>query len=127
ASDWESLKSLKLKFADACEVKFFDTLDLGSAVAYNDKLISDGERIAAMKQEVEHNISADEQAREKPMVHDAQAEEKRPYIMVLEAATISQIWEAGRLLGSVGITGTFKVGTLADVCAREKEAMPYAV
>lgn len=42
-----------------------------------------------------------------------------PCIVVVDSATVEQMRALGMLCGLVGITGTFKMGTLAEVCERE--------
>lgn len=42
-----------------------------------------------------------------------------PCVVVVDSATVEQMRALGMLCGLVGITGTFKMGTLAEVCERE--------
>lgn len=49
ATDWESLKSLNLEFFEVVEAQFFRTLDLGSAIEYNAKLVSDRAKINGLE------------------------------------------------------------------------------
>lgn len=63
AADWESLKKRDLDFFDAAEAHFFEHLDLGAAMAYNDKLVEDRKRIEELKDAMQ------------PTVPDAQAPE----------------------------------------------------
>lgn len=53
ASDWDTLKSLGLEFAEQAEIEFFKTLSLGQATAYAKKLADDKRRIDAMKAELD--------------------------------------------------------------------------
>lgn len=52
-ADWETLKRLNLEFFEQAEIQFFNTLDLGQATAYADKLAEDARKIEAMKAEIE--------------------------------------------------------------------------
>lgn len=52
ASDWETLKRLNLEFFEQAEIQFFNTLDLGQATAYADKLAEDARKIEAVKAEM---------------------------------------------------------------------------
>lgn len=52
AADWETLKRLNLEFFEQAEIQFFNTLDLGQATAYADKLAEDARKIEAMKAEM---------------------------------------------------------------------------
>lgn len=132
ASDWESLKKLNLDFYDMAEANFFETLDIASAIAYNDKLVSDRQKIEEMKAEIEEEpVEAipETPIQEIPQapipvapILDAPVEIPCPWVVVISSATTSQAREAGKILGSVGITGSFKRGTLAEVYARE---VPY--
>lgn len=47
------------------------------------------------------------------------AEPPAVYTVVLDPLTVDQARRAGRLMGEAGITGTFVLGTPADVCRRE--------
>lgn len=49
--------------------------------------------------------------------------EAQPRVMVIDAATVPQLQAIGKICGLLGVTGTFKSGTLAQVCEREKGAM----
>lgn len=132
ASDWESLKKLNLDFYDMAEANFFETLDIASAIAYNDKLVSDRQKIEEMKAEIEEEpVEAipETPIQEIPQapipvapILDAPVEIPCAWVVVIPSATTSQAREAGKILGSVGITGSFKRGTLAEVYARE---VPY--
>ena len=42
-----------------------------------------------------------------------------PCVVVVDSATVEQMRALGMLCGLVGITGTFKMGALAEVCERE--------
>lgn len=53
AADWENLKSLNLEFFDQAEAHFFNTLSIGDAVAYSNKLADDRRKIENMKANVE--------------------------------------------------------------------------
>lgn len=68
ASDWDTLKSLGLEFAEQAEIEFFKTLSLGQATAYAKKLADDKRRIDAMKAELDRPQAAAEPA---PPVEDA--------------------------------------------------------
>jgi hypothetical protein len=63
ASDWESLKRLNLPNYDEAEVKFFDTLDLGAAVAENDRLEARKAIIAEQKRQMAEQEAEDERRR----------------------------------------------------------------
>jgi len=67
ASDWASLKKLNLSNYDQAEAVFFRTLDLGKAIAENDRLVADLERIAKMKQQIaERQKEAETTAQDAP-------------------------------------------------------------
>lgn len=53
AADWDTLKRLNLEFFEQAELHFFQTLDLGQATAYADKLAEDKRKLDAMKAEME--------------------------------------------------------------------------
>lgn len=53
AADWDTLKRLNLEFFEQAELQFFQTLDLGQATAYADKLAEDKRKLDAMKAEME--------------------------------------------------------------------------
>lgn len=42
-----------------------------------------------------------------------------PRVMVIDSATVEQLQAIGKVCAVMGVTGTFKSGTLADVCRRE--------
>lgn len=197
AADWETLKRLNLEFFEQAEIQFFNTLDLGQATAYADKLAEDARKIEAMKAEmgqyaepVEDEVPVDayddapapsEEAYEpfdpmtmeqehRPMqpipaqpqpmqpisapanvpVADSGSvsqqiaailatypetkqqnvlealrasqqptnQSVKPYVMVIDAATVEQCKAIGKLCGLVGVTGTFKQGALQEVAHR---------
>lgn len=194
AADWETLKRLNLEFFEQAEIQFFNTLDLGQATAYADKLAEDARKIEAMKAEmgqyaepVEDEVPVDayddapanvEEAYEPfdPMTMEQEhrpmqpipaqpqpisapvnapvadsgsvsqqiaailatySESKqqnvlealrasqhptnqsvKPYVMVINAATVEQCKAIGKLCGLVGVTGTFKQGALQEVAHR---------
>lgn len=157
ASDWEALKSLSLEFYDAAEAHFFRTLDLGSAVEYNTKLVSDREKINDLKssmapaEEEPETLPACYQPLEtavaqpvpapvaqqpvaapipapvappqpigSPMPAAASKDVPKPRVMIVNAATIEQCRQIGRFCGSIGVTGKFVEGTLAEAFRRER-------
>ena len=163
AADWEALKGMGLAFQEQAELRFFQTLDLGHAVAWARKLEEDKRRLDGMKSELygEPEPAPVESApmppqpapmpaaapaqpapqpapmpspAPMPTVADRPAETLRramalasgpseklpvPCIVVVDSATVEQMRALGMLCGLVGITGTFKMGTLAEVCERE--------
>lgn len=46
-------------------------------------------------------------------------QEPRPYVMIIDKATVEQCWDIGKYCGSIGVTGVFKLGTLEEVYERE--------
>lgn len=154
AADWEALKGMGLAFQEQAELRFFQSLDLGHAVAWAKKLEEDKRRLDGMKSEL---YGEPEQApvepapmppqpapmpapvplvpaQPAPTVADQTAETVRkamaiasgpseklpvPCVVVVDSATVEQMRALGMLCGLVGITGTFKMGTLAEVCERE--------
>lgn len=53
ANDWETLKAMQLgEFLEQAELRFFQSLDLGDAISWANKLAEDKRRIDAMKQEI---------------------------------------------------------------------------
>lgn len=154
AADWEALKDMGLAFQEQAELRFFQSLDLGHAVAWAKKLEEDKRRLDGMKSEL---YGEPEQApvepapmppqpapmpapvplvpaQPAPTVADQTAETVRkamaiasgpseklpvPCVVVVDSATVEQMRALGMLCGLVGITGTFKMGTLAEVCERE--------
>ncbi|MEG0792052.1 MAG: DUF1351 domain-containing protein [Gordonibacter sp.] len=161
ADDWDSLKKRELEFYDAAEAHFFEHLDLGAAMAYNDKLAEDRKRIEELKQAMRHEEEASlqepaEQPVEQapaptpqpspvaasqpapvvapqpvaaplpmpapvpqPMPQPVASEDRFPCVMALDAITMSDMQALGSFCGSIHVTGTFKRGTLAEVCDRE--------
>lgn len=145
AADWESLKALSLDFYEQAEAHFFNTLDLGAAVAYNAKLAEDRRKIEEMKAamapepdplpvEPEPEIAdepapiADEECAPPaevapvmpaPIPVYTPPEPPEPMVMVIDSCTVSQAKEIGRFCGSIGVTGVFKRGSLLDVYKRE--------
>lgn len=73
AADWESLKKRDLAFYDAAEAQFFEHLDLGAAMAYNDKLVEDRKRIDELKQ-------AMQPTEEEPQEDRRRSEDRMPEI-----------------------------------------------
>lgn len=144
ASDWESLKKLNLDFYDMAEAHFFEHLDLGEAVKYNDKLVADRQKIEQLKEDmaycqepieepIEEPEPVIEQAIEEPVEVAPQAPPVKPappieqevscsWVIVIDSATRSQAIEIGKILGERGITGVFKRGTLYEVYQREAGA-----
>lgn len=140
ARDWENLKTLNLEFHDQAEAHFFNTLDLGAAVAYNAKLVEDRRKIeemkAAMAPEPEPAPAPVREPMLYPMVEPEQTPEPAPVIpepkplgepmvMVIDSCTVEQAKEIGRFCGSIGVAGVFKRGTLSDIVRRENERAPY--
>lgn len=152
AADWEALKGMGLAFQEQAELRFFQTLDLGHAVAWARKLEEDKRRLDGMKSELYGEpepapapapmpapapapmpapvpaqpapANAAEPAGEtlrKAMALASGPSEKLPVpcVVVVDSATVEQMRALGMLCGLVGITGTFKMGTLAEVCERE--------
>ena len=123
AKDWESLKKLDLDFYDAAEAVFFDTLDLGQAVAYNSKLSDDRARIEEMKSQMQQPVETPQEAPRsapepikppEPIASDPAV----PCVMVIDSATTEQMKSIGRFCGTLGVTGVFKRGTLQQVYER---------
>lgn len=204
AADWETLKRLNLEFFEQAEIQFFNTLDLGQATAYADKLAEDARKIEAMKAEMgqyaepaeddvpveaygdapveeyepappmeegyepfdpmtmeqEHRpmqpISAQPQpmqpisapanvpvgdsgsvsqqiaailatypeTKQQNVLEALRASQQpanqpvKPYVMIIDGATVEQCKAIGKLCGLVGVTGTFKQGDLQVVAQR---------
>lgn len=199
AADWETLKRLNLEFFEQAEIQFFNTLDLGQATAYADKLAEDARKIEAMKAEMgqyaepaddevpidayddapvnpvedggyepfdpmtmeqEHRPMQPIPAQQEPMqpiaapqpmpvvdsgsvsqqiaaIMATYPESKqqnvlealrasqqpinqavKPYVMIIDGATVEQCKAIGKLCGLVGVTGTFKQGVLQEVAQR---------
>lgn len=126
AKDWDSLKTLNLEFYDQAEAHFFNTLDLGSSVAYNAKLVEDRRKIEEMKAAMAPAPEPEPEPIPKPKVEQKPAptyaqpsEPSFPMVMVINSCTNSQAMEIGRFCGSLGVTGCFKQGTLEEVMRRE--------
>lgn len=132
ASDWSTLKQLSLEYYDQAEAYFFDTLDLGAAVAWNAKLAADREKIAAMQAAMAPEPEPTPEP--EPVPEPAPAPEPapvftpepiklmgEPMVMVIQNCTIEQAKAIGKFCGSLNppVTGVFKPGTLADVARRE--------
>lgn len=149
AKDWDSLKNLDIEHHAEAEAHFFKTLDLGAAIARNAEIVQERARIEEMKAAMEPEP---EQTPEPPMAYEAapvtcEADEYAPshpvpqpapkpiyaqpvelagpMVMIIEACTVSQAKEIGRFCGSIGVTGTFKHGTLSEVIRREQERVPW--
>lgn len=135
AKDWESLKALPLEFYEQSEAHFFNTLDLGEAVSYNAKLVEDRRRIeelkAAMAPEPEPEPPMEEPMpapMPAPMPQQTYAqpvEHPEPMVMVIDACTVSQAKEIGRFCKGIGVSGSFKRGTIAEIMRREQERVPW--
>lgn len=160
AGDWDSLKSLDLEFFDVAEARFFDTLDLGAAVAYNTKLVEDRRRIEELAREVAEKAEAEPEPAPEPeqaptpepipapapapapvpapspvpipapapcqAPAPAPAERQMPCVIVIKAASPTQLGHLRAFCESVGIAGTAKWGTLQEVYAREFGGGYYA-
>lgn len=197
AADWETLKRLNLKFFEQAEIQFFNTLDLGQATAYADKLAEDARKIEAMKAEmgqyaepVEDEVPIDAyedaaapieegyesfdpmtmeqehrpmqpipappepmqpiaapqpmpvgdsgsvsqqiaailttypESKQQNVLEALRASQQptnqpvKPYVMIIDGATVEQCKAIGKLCGLVGVTGTFKQGALQEVAQR---------
>lgn len=142
AKDWESLKALSLEFYEQAEAHFFNTLDLGEAVSYNAKLVDDRRKIEELKAAMAPDPEPEPiepMSEPEPMpvpprpmpepiptpapapqpIYAQPVEIAVPMVMVINACTVSQAKEIGRFCGSIGVTGTFKRGTLAEACRKE--------
>lgn len=155
ATDWESLKSLNLEFYEVVEAQFFRTLDLGSAIEYNAKLVADRAKIngleasmapaepetlpacyqlletaspqpvpaSAAQQPIAAPIPAPvapPQPVSAPVPAAARNDVAKPRVMIVNAATIEQCRQIGKFCGSIGVTGKFVEGTLAEAFRRER-------
>lgn len=197
AADWETLKRLNLEFFEQAEIQFFNTLDLGQATAYADKLAEDARKIEAMKAEmgqyaepVEDEVPIDAyedaaapieegyepfdpmtmeqehrpmqpipappepmqpiaaphpmpvgdsgsvsqqiaailatypESKQQNVLEALRASQQptnqpvKPYVMIIDGATVEQCKAIGKLCGLVGVTGTFKQGALQEVAQR---------
>ena len=144
ARDWEMLKSLDLEFYEDAEARFFDTLDVGGAIAWAGKLADDKRKIEAMKAEISAPMPL-EPIPETPVdlkqscIDDIAAMlqwcplnklenlrtalansriatgEARPRVMCIDAATDGQLDVIGKFCGLAGVTGVFKQGTLEEI------------
>ena len=129
AKDWDSLKNLDIEHHAEAEAHFFKTLDLGAAIARNAEIVQERARIEEMKaamtpepEAARYEAPPIPPCEPEPIPVPAYAppvEEAVPMVMVVDACTVSQAKEIGRFCGSIGVTGTFKRGTLAGVCRRE--------
>lgn len=157
ATDWESLKSLNLEFFKVVEAQFFRTLDLGNAIEYNAKLVSDRAKINGLEasmapaEEEPETLPACYQLLETaapqpvpapaaqpiaapipapvappqpvasaPIPAMANSDTPEPRVMIINAATIEQCRQIGKFCGSLGVTGKFVRGTLAEAFKRER-------
>lgn len=110
AKDWGALKGLGLVHRDEAEARFFETLDLGAAIARNAEIERARERIEEMKAAMQPDPEPE---------HVPQMENAVPMVMVISACTVEQARQIGRFCGSIGVTGVFKKGTLEEVARRE--------
>ena len=143
ARDWETLKSMGLEgeVGAKAELRFFESLDLGDAVAWANKLAEDEKRLEAMKREMESYREAQREPEPEPAPAPApqpapvpepmpapqpaqyapKDAEYGPCVMVIASASVDQMMEIGRFCGKLvpPVTGKFVRGTLAR--AYEKE------
>ena len=190
AKDWDTLKSLGLECYKEAEAQFFNTLDVGGAIAWAGKLAEDKRKIEAMKSFIEASnptieasshdhiqeladeyepapvtCEADEYMPPHPVyrapepiiepdgleqvlhevsemlrayprdkvinlrnalrtVSQPDPEEPRERVMVIDAATVTQLRAIGKFCGLLGVTGTFKRGSLSEVV--DEETKRYA-
>lgn len=110
AKDWDALKNLDIVHRDEAEARFFETLDLGAAIARNAEIERARERIEEMKAAMQPDP-------EPEPIH--QPENAVPMVMVISACTVEQARQIGRFCGSIGVTGVFKKGTLQEAARRE--------
>ena len=110
AKDWDALKNLEIVHMDEAEARFFETLDLGAAIARNAEIEKARERIEEMKAAMQPDP-------EPEPIH--QPDNAVPMVMVISACTVEQARQIGRFCGSIGVTGAFKMGTLEEVARRE--------
>lgn len=140
AKDWDSLKNLDIEHHAEAEAHFFKTLDLGAAIARNAEIVQERVRI----EELKAAMAPDPEPVQEPMpepepmpvpippapepipapapapqpIYAQPVEIAVPMVMLINACTVSQAKEIGRFCGSIGVTGTFKRGTLAEVLGR---------
>lgn len=110
AKDWDALKNLDIVHRDEAEARFFETLDLGAAIARNAEIERARERIDEMKAAMQPDPEPE---------HVPQMESAVPMVMVISACTVEQARQIGRFCGSIGVSGVFKKGTLEEVARRE--------
>ena len=133
ASDWITLKDANLEYYNEAEAYFFETLNLGEAIAKAKSLADQKRKIAEMKSEIAEyqqeepvHVEAPIQVKEPVPVlpveqpkQVVQEEVPKPWVILIKEATYSQCMKAGKLLREAGITGVFKQGDLEDVYRRE--------
>ena len=138
AEDWSALREMEgmPHYAEA-ERAFFDTLDLGAALSAAREAQAADERIAEMRGAIEERDAAQEEAdraaaaRLEPEPEPAPApapaappappapEPCRPWVVIVEAATRTDMRGLADVLSTAGITGTIRQGTLEQVYRRE--------
>lgn len=140
ASDWDVLKAQRdmPRYAEA-ERAFFETLDLGAALAAAREAEEADERIARMREAVEGPAEAPEPAPAPvvaapepvaappdpapappaPVAPPAPAEEACPWVIVVPSATRPQMEHAAKTMRVYGVQGVIRKGTVAQVYARE--------
>lgn len=141
AHDWEALKTLDIPNYEDAELEFFKTRDLTHAIQHAKQIREDKARIEEMKsylpQAVEPEIDPTPMAAPEP-VQETEPVQARPSaasptieryvdvaiprIMIIESATVEQCKKIGAFCGSLGVTGTFKSGTLSEVIRKEYRA-----
>ncbi len=136
--DYTLLKSMQFHFPAEAERCFFRTLDLSQVKANDDQLKAEDERAAAVINEMaevvayrngdtsqepqEASYSEFERKSDPEPVQTQNVPEEAPsvpWVMIINGATVEQVREIGKFCGSMGVTGTFKQGTLAQVCVKE--------
>ena len=136
AADWDVLKAREGEpHYDLAERTFFETLDLGTALAAAKRAAEEDERIARMKREMAPEPEpAPEAAPAAPMPAPGAApapapaaepiivpdpcEERKPWVVVIPAATRSDMLGLAKILKMSDVNGEIKQGTLAQVYER---------
>ena len=112
ASDWESLKSAfgETEYYDVAERELFSTMDLGSAIAAAQTAKTQAERIAALKEAMDHSIEPEPVPEPVPtpteVVESLNEAQEAVYDYVIETrCTSRQAHAIAMHLKSIGLTG----------------------
>ncbi len=124
AKDWETLKAQResMSHYDDAERELFRTLDLGAALNAARMADEEDARIAELKAAMEPEPASEPEPVAEPAAAEPMPapEPVMPWVVVVPMATRAQMQSLAQSLKALGISGTIKQGTPADVASREE-------